>query len=85
MAASVAVRPFGQLADGRDVHEYTLDNGRGLVLRTINLGGIVTAIEWPDRRGHRANVVLGFCKAVLGGSISTVYRIKSRGTACILR
>ena len=60
MAASVAVRPFGQLADGRDVHEYTLDNGRGLVLRTINLGGIVNAIEWPDRRGRRANVVLGF-------------------------
>ena len=60
MAGSVAERPYGRLADGRMVHEFTLDNGRGLVLRTINLGGIVTAIEWPDRRGRRANVVLGF-------------------------
>ena len=60
MAASVAMRPYGRLADGRTVREYTLDNGRGLVLRTINLGGIVTAIEWPDRSGRSANVVLGF-------------------------
>ena len=60
MAASVAVRPYGRLPDGRTVHEYTLANGRGLVLRSINLGGIVTAIEWPDRAGRSANVVLGF-------------------------
>lgn len=47
-------------ADGRAVHEYTLDNGRGLVLRAINHGGIVTAIHCPDRDGRSANVVLGF-------------------------
>ncbi|MCW5631717.1 MAG: galactose mutarotase [Rubrivivax sp.] len=60
MAAGVTVRPFGRLADGREVDEYTLDNGRGLRLRAINLGGIVTAIECPDREGRHANVVLGF-------------------------
>ena len=46
-----AARHFGHLPDGRAVHEYTLDNGRGLVLRAINLGGIVTALQCPDRDG----------------------------------
>lgn len=48
------------MPDGRAVHEYTLDNGRGLVLRAINFGGIVTALNCPDRDGRSANVVLGF-------------------------
>jgi len=55
-----AVRPYGQLPDGRAVHEYTLANGRGLLLRAINYGGIVTALHCPDRDGRSANVVLGF-------------------------
>jgi len=57
---TVASRVFGQLPDGRTVHEHTLDNGRGLTLRAINLGGIVTALHCPDRHGRCANVVLGF-------------------------
>ncbi|MBL8345924.1 MAG: galactose mutarotase [Rubrivivax sp.] len=59
-AAGVTVRPFGRLADGREVAEYTLDNGHGLRLRAINWGGVVTAIECPDREGRSANIVLGF-------------------------
>jgi galactose mutarotase-like enzyme len=55
-----APRLWGQLPGGGPVHEHTLDNGRGLVLRAINLGAIVTAIEWPDRDGRSADVVLGF-------------------------
>jgi aldose 1-epimerase len=58
--AMALVRPYGHLPDGRAVFEYTLDNGRGLVLRAINLGGIVTALHCPDRDGRSANVVLGF-------------------------
>lgn len=56
----ITQRDFGRLADGRAVHEYTLDNGRGLSLSAINLGGIVTAIRVPDRQGRVDNVVLGF-------------------------
>jgi aldose 1-epimerase len=55
-----SVRPFGHMPDGRAVFEYTLDNGRGLLLRAINFGGIVTALHCPDRDGRSANVVLGF-------------------------
>jgi aldose 1-epimerase len=57
-----AARLIGHLPDGRAVHEHTLDNGRGLVLRAINLGGIVTALHCPDREGRSANVVLGFAE-----------------------
>jgi aldose 1-epimerase len=58
--AHVRSRVFGHLPDGREVHEHTLVNGRGLSLSAINLGGIVTALNVPDRQGHVANVVLGF-------------------------
>lgn len=58
-AASIRRRDFGTLRDGRPVSEYTLDNGRGLSLSAINLGGIVTALRVPDRFGATANIVLG--------------------------
>ncbi len=50
---------YGQMPDGREVREYTLDNGRGLVLKAINLGGIVTELHCPDAQGRSASVVLG--------------------------
>ncbi|MDH0865800.1 galactose mutarotase [Mitsuaria sp. GD03876] len=52
-------RVYGHLPDGRPVHEYVMDNGRGLRLSAITLGGIVTRLEVPDARGEVANVVLG--------------------------
>lgn len=52
-------RVYGQLPDGRPVHEFTMDNGRGLRLTAITYGGIVTRLEVPDARGVPANVVLG--------------------------
>lgn len=56
---SLTEAPFGQLPDGRTVTQYTLDNGRGLRLSAINFGGIVTALEVPDRNGESSSVVLG--------------------------
>lgn len=70
-----AVRLYGHLEDGTAVHEYTLDNGRGLLLRAINVGGIVTELHCPDRDGRRANVVLGF-----GGLADYVERNPNFGT-----
>ena len=52
--------PFGALADGTVVHRYTLDNGRGLVVRVLTYGGILQTIQVPDRDGRPANVALGF-------------------------
>lgn len=38
---------------------YRLENSQGMVVSFIALGGIITAIEVPDRAGNPANVVLG--------------------------
>ena len=59
MSSSITSRAYGRMPDGRAVTEYTLDNGRGLSLSAINLGGIVTALRVPDRHGQPANIVLG--------------------------
>lgn len=59
MNSRITSREFGRMPDGRAVTEYTLDNGRGLSLSAINLGGIVTALHVPDREGQSGNIVLG--------------------------
>ncbi|MFE2179432.1 hypothetical protein ACFXB5_02245, partial [Streptomyces sp. NPDC059455] len=50
---------FGTLADGTPVDRWTIENGRTR-LRVLSYGGIVQALEIPDRHGRRANVSLGF-------------------------
>lgn len=55
-------RSVGHLADGTPVHEYRLDNGLGLSLQVLDLGGIVTALHSPDRAGQSANVALGLAR-----------------------
>ncbi len=41
------------------IRSFTLSNGRGLVLRAINYGAIVTELHVPDRDGKTADVALG--------------------------
>ncbi|GAA0935214.1 galactose mutarotase [Streptomyces asiaticus] len=50
---------FGTLADGTEVDRWTIENSRTR-LRVLSYGGIVQALEIPDRHGRRANVSLGF-------------------------
>ena len=56
---SITSQPFGT-ADGQAVNLYTLTNGRGMTVTITNYGGIVQAIDVPDRNGKVANVALGF-------------------------
>lgn len=49
---------FGRTADGETVTRFTLTRG-SLRVQVLDYGGIVTAIETPDREGRAANVVLG--------------------------
>jgi len=51
---------YGTTADGIDVAEYTLTNAHGMEVKIITYGGIITSVKVPDRKGHFANVVLGF-------------------------
>lgn len=50
---------FGRLADGTEVHRWSLENG-GTRLKVLSYGGIVQSLEIPDRAGRYANVSLGF-------------------------
>ncbi len=59
-APKVSEKPYGTLADGTKITEYTLENGHGLVVKAINFGGIITEILAPDRDGKAADIVLGF-------------------------
>lgn len=59
-AATLSQAPYGTTKDGKPVTEYTLKNARGTTVKLINYGGVITAIEVPDRHGKSANIVLGF-------------------------
>ncbi|WP_061166471.1 aldose epimerase family protein [Caballeronia hypogeia] len=59
-AASVASAPYGTTRQGQQVTQYTLSNSRGVTMNCITYGGVVTRLDVPDRRGHRADIVLGF-------------------------
>lgn len=48
---------FGKTPEGRDVDQFTLDNG-GMKVTLAGYGAMLTAVEVPDRDGTAANVVL---------------------------
>ena len=54
----MAGETFGTTADGETVTRFTLARG-ALRVQVLDYGGVVTAIETPDRTGRAANVVLG--------------------------
>jgi aldose 1-epimerase len=51
---------FGKTADGHEVSLFTCTNANKLVLKMIDYGAIVVAMETPDRNGKFANINLGF-------------------------
>ena len=51
---------FGKLPDGREVHQYTLENRSGITAQIISYGATVTSLKVPDRNGKMADVVLGY-------------------------
>lgn len=50
---------FGLTPDGDEVFLFTLANDRGMEVKVINYGGIITALRVPDGRGQIGDVVLG--------------------------
>lgn len=62
-AGAGAAEPAGRWAlvdDDPDIAETVLTNRAGMRLRFINLGATITAVEVPDGKGGRTNVVLGY-------------------------
>jgi len=56
----VTKQPFGTLPDGRTVDAYTLTNARGLTIKAMTYGGIITSLLAPDRTGQLGDIVLGY-------------------------
>lgn len=53
---------FGKNAEGNEVDLFTLVNDNQMAVKITNHGGIVIAIETPDKNGNIANIVCGFDK-----------------------
>ena len=56
---SITSIPWGT-AHGQPVRLWTLRNGRGMMVRITNYGGVVQSIWVPSRSGAVKNVALGF-------------------------
>lgn len=50
---------FGQMPDGTAVKLFTLRNEKGMVVKVMSYGAIITEVQVPDRTGTMASVVLG--------------------------
>ena len=86
---TVTKAPYGTLDNGDGttsaIDQYTLASKKGLTVKLITYGGIVTEINTPDRKGKVANVALGFdnladyvAKSPYFGSITGRYANRMR-------
>ena len=57
---SITRTDFGCLADGRRADLYILKNVAGASVEITNYGGIIRAINVPDKNGEIGNVLLGY-------------------------
>ncbi len=74
---------FGKTAEGRSVQLVTLRNSKGMVVKVMSYGAIITEIQAPDRSGAFANVLLGaptfdaYAKG-FAGSAAVIGRVANR-------
>ncbi|HMK97211.1 MAG TPA: aldose epimerase family protein [Acidimicrobiales bacterium] len=78
---SVSEQAEGEVG-GAPVRRFALTNANGMRAEILNYGGIIASLEFPDRAGTRANVVLGY--ATLGewvhyNAAPTAYNPKGQG------
>jgi aldose 1-epimerase len=57
---AVKREPVGKMPDGKAVERFTLTNAKGIELKAISYGGIITSLRVPDRTGRLDDIVLGF-------------------------
>src|SRR5215510_6316524 len=55
----ISSTPFGVTPAGEEVQIFSLANNYGVEVKIINYGGIIVAINVPDRNGKIDDVVLG--------------------------
>jgi aldose 1-epimerase len=59
-AATAQRAPFGKLPDGTPIEAVTLSNSHGVSARIITYGATLQALLAPDRKGHSADIALGY-------------------------
>lgn len=59
-AGTLSTSAYGTTAQGKPVTQYTLKSAKGVTVKLISYGGIITEIITPDKKGTEANIVLGF-------------------------
>jgi aldose 1-epimerase len=59
-APRVTHAAFGTLPDGGAVEQFTLTNGRGVEVRAISYGAIITSIRTLDKTGTPGDIVYGY-------------------------
>lgn len=47
---------FGKTTDGQVVHKYLLDNGKGMTVEVLTLGGVIYSFNVPDKDGKTTNI-----------------------------
>ncbi|CAL1540977.1 unnamed protein product [Lymnaea stagnalis] len=62
MSTKITSDDFGHTQSGQKVTRYTLTNSSGASVKILDLGGIVTEINVPDKDGKLGDVTLGFDK-----------------------
>jgi len=55
----ISSTPFGTTPTVEEVQIFSLTNTQGVELKIINYGGIIVAINVPDRNGKSGDIVLG--------------------------
>jgi aldose 1-epimerase len=58
-AGTLEQASYGKTQDAQAVDIYTMSNDRGMRIRFLSYGGVITEIDVPDRVGRVDNVVLG--------------------------
>jgi aldose 1-epimerase len=58
-AATLDRASYGTTQAGQPVEIFTMINTKGMRVRFLSYGGVITEIEAPDRSGQLANIVLG--------------------------
>jgi len=58
LAATATRAPYGVTAAGAPVEIFTLKNDRGMSVKVLSYGGVITQVNVPDRKGQVQNVAL---------------------------
>jgi aldose 1-epimerase len=57
---SIAKSEYGTTPKGEKVDQYTLTNQKGMEVKIITFGGIISSIKVPNKEGKSEEVVIGF-------------------------